>query len=78
MIDIVRRLIAAAGQDVEPDIRGAGKPRAEIDRQFLDATAIRTELGWEPRFRPRRRAWPAPTPGTRATWSAARPTPLAT
>jgi CDP-glucose 4,6-dehydratase len=50
MIDIVRRLIAAAGKDVEPDVRGAGKPRAEIDRQFLDATAIRTELGWEPRF----------------------------
>ena len=49
MLDLVRRTIAAAGQSVEPDIRGKGKPHAEIDSQYLDATAIRTELGWEPR-----------------------------
>ena len=48
--DMVARVIAAAGSDLEPDIRGEGKPEREIDRQWLDSTAIRTELGWEPRF----------------------------
>ena len=26
-----------------------GRPHGEIDRQFLDSTAIREELGWEPK-----------------------------
>ena len=25
-------------------------PHGEIDRQYLDSTAIRTELGWEPKW----------------------------
>jgi nucleoside-diphosphate-sugar epimerase len=40
--------------------RGAGVPHAEIDRQFLDSTAIRTQLGWAPRMSlddGLRRAW---------------------
>ncbi len=48
--EIVRRLIAVAGSDAEPDIQGEGKPAGEIDRQWLDSTAIRTELGWEPKW----------------------------
>jgi CDP-glucose 4,6-dehydratase len=48
--EVVRRLIAAAGSVLEPDIRGEGKPAGEIDRQWLDSTAIRSELGWEPRW----------------------------
>jgi CDP-glucose 4,6-dehydratase len=48
--DIVARVIAAAGSDVEADIQGEGKPAGEIDRQWLDSTAIRSELGWEPRW----------------------------
>lgn len=50
VIDIVRRLIAASGRDVEPDIRGEGTPHGEIDRQWLDSTAIREELGWRPEW----------------------------
>jgi CDP-glucose 4,6-dehydratase len=50
VIDIVRRLIAASGRDVEPDVRGEGTPHGEIDRQYLDSTAIRDELGWSPRW----------------------------
>ena len=50
VLELVRRLIAAAGKDVEPDIRGEGKPHGEIDRQWLDSAAIRSELGWEPRW----------------------------
>ena len=50
MIDVVRTLIAVSGRDVEPDVRGEGTPHGEIDRQYLDSTAIREELGWEPRW----------------------------
>lgn len=48
VLAMVERLIAAAGADVEPDVRGDGVPAGEIDRQYLDSTAIRDELGWEP------------------------------
>ena len=47
--DLVDRLIRAAGRDVEPDVRGEGTPAGEIDRQYLDSSAIREELGWAPR-----------------------------
>jgi CDP-glucose 4,6-dehydratase len=58
--DLVSRLIAVSGVDVEPDIQGQGTPHGEIDRQFLDSTAIKTELGWEP-------AWDLDR-GLAATW----------
>jgi CDP-glucose 4,6-dehydratase len=35
--------------EVEADYQGTGNPGGEIDRQYLDSTKIRTELGWEPR-----------------------------
>jgi CDP-glucose 4,6-dehydratase len=60
VIDVVRKLIAVSGRDVEPDVQGEGTPHGEIDRQFLDSTAIRQELGWEPRWELER--------GLRATW----------
>lgn len=48
---LVTRVIAASGKgDVEADIRGKGRPAGEIDRQWLDSSAIRSELGWEPRY----------------------------
>ncbi|HYI98179.1 MAG TPA: SDR family NAD(P)-dependent oxidoreductase [Thermoleophilaceae bacterium] len=47
--EVVDRLIAVSGRDVEPDVRGTGTPHGEIDRQYLDSSAIRAELGWEPR-----------------------------
>jgi CDP-glucose 4,6-dehydratase len=46
---LVERLIEVSGRDVEPDVQGEGTPHGEIDRQFLDSTAIREELGWAPR-----------------------------
>jgi CDP-glucose 4,6-dehydratase len=49
VIALVRRLLTVAGrEDVEPDVRGEGVPPGEIDRQWLDSTAIRDELGWAP------------------------------
>ena len=50
VLEVVRRLIAVSGRDLEPDIQGTGVPHGEIDRQYLDPTAIREELGWAPRW----------------------------
>ena len=58
--DVVDRLIAISGKDIEPDVQGQGTPHGEIDRQFLDSAAIKSELGWEPRW--------SLDEGLRATW----------
>jgi CDP-glucose 4,6-dehydratase len=50
VIEVVRRLIAISGRDVDPDIQGTGVPHGEIDRQYLDPTAMRWELGWSPKW----------------------------
>jgi len=47
--DVVARICALAGTDVEPDIRGTGTPDGEIDRQYVDASKLRALTGWEPR-----------------------------
>jgi CDP-glucose 4,6-dehydratase len=44
--EIVRRLARAAGTDLEPEVRG--EPAERPDRQELDSSAIRHELGWAP------------------------------
>ena len=49
VLEGVERLIRASGRNLDPDIQGTGTPHGEIDRQFLDSTAIRDELGWQPR-----------------------------
>jgi len=46
--EVVDRLIAVSGADVDPDVQGNGTPHGEIDRQYLDSTAVRDELGWTP------------------------------
>jgi CDP-glucose 4,6-dehydratase len=48
--EIVDRLIAISGSGAVADVQGNGKPHGEIDRQYLDSTAIREQLGWEPRI----------------------------
>ncbi len=50
VMEVVRRLIAVSGRDVEPHVQGSGTPEGEIGRQFVDSSAIRRELGWEPRW----------------------------
>jgi CDP-glucose 4,6-dehydratase len=60
VLDLVERLIAVAGADVEPEIRGSGTPSGEIADQHLDSSAIREELGW-------RAGWELDR-GLRATW----------
>jgi CDP-glucose 4,6-dehydratase len=50
VVDVVWQLVAASGHELEPEVQGLANPRDEIDRQSLDSTAIRTKLGWEPRW----------------------------
>ncbi len=49
VLELVRALIEVSGRDLEPDIQGSAVAHGEIDRQYLDSSAIRSELGWEPR-----------------------------
>ncbi len=46
--DVVAMIARLAGTGVEPDIRGAGNPDGEIDRQYVDPSKIRERIGWEP------------------------------
>ena len=46
--DVVALICQLAGSPVEPDIRGEGTPRGELDRQWVDATKLRELTGWEP------------------------------
>ena len=46
--DVVQLICRLAGSGVQPDIRGAGVPHGEIDRQWVDATKLRELTGWEP------------------------------
>jgi CDP-glucose 4,6-dehydratase len=48
VLNLVQMLTAVSGRELEPDVRGEGTPHGEIDRQWLDSTAIRSELGWKP------------------------------
>jgi CDP-glucose 4,6-dehydratase len=46
--DVVETIARLAGTGVTPDVRGAGNPEGEIDRQFVDATKLRETCGWSP------------------------------
>ena len=46
VLDVVERLIRVSGRDVQADVRGA--PTEGPDREQLDSSAIRNELGFEP------------------------------
>jgi CDP-glucose 4,6-dehydratase len=46
--DLVAKLIEVSGREVQPEIAGSGTPHGEIERQYLDSTGMRDELGWQP------------------------------
>lgn len=49
VLEVVGLICRLAGSDVEPDVRGAGTPDAEIDRQFVDSGKLERATGWKPR-----------------------------
>jgi CDP-glucose 4,6-dehydratase len=46
--DVVDLICRLTGGVVEPDVRGAGVPDGEIDRQWVDASKLRELTGWAP------------------------------
>jgi CDP-glucose 4,6-dehydratase len=50
VLEIVETIARVAGTGIEPDVRGEGNPRGEIDRQYVDSTRLREMTGWRPEF----------------------------
>lgn len=50
VVDLIRRLIAVSGRDVEPVILEQAAPGTTVDRHYVDSSAIRRELNCEPRW----------------------------
>jgi CDP-glucose 4,6-dehydratase len=50
VLDVVERLVAVSGRNTEPDIRGEPAAAGAEDRQQLDSSAIRDQLGWRPEW----------------------------
>jgi CDP-glucose 4,6-dehydratase len=48
VLEVVTRLIEISGLQVEPDVHGRGTPHGELERQWLDCSAIAADLGWTP------------------------------
>jgi CDP-glucose 4,6-dehydratase len=46
--DVVALVCRLAGSAVEPEIRGAGVPAGEIDRQWIDHSKLTELTGWQP------------------------------
>jgi CDP-glucose 4,6-dehydratase len=46
--DVLRLIAELSGTDLQPDIRGTGNPKGEIDRQYVDSTKLREMTGWQP------------------------------
>ncbi len=46
--DVVELICRLAGSGVRPEIRGAGVPFGEIDRQWVDPAKLRELTGWQP------------------------------
>lgn len=54
VLEVVTQLVAISGLALEPDVRGSGTPHGELERQWLDGSAIREQLGWAPAWDLRR------------------------
>jgi CDP-glucose 4,6-dehydratase len=48
VLDVVQLICRLAGTGVEPDVRGAGTPAGELDRQWVDNSKLHGLTGWEP------------------------------
>jgi len=48
VLDVVQLVCELAGTGVSPDVRGAGTPAGEIDRQWVDASKLTELTGWRP------------------------------
>ena len=49
VLEVVELICRLAGTGVSPDVRGAGTPPGEIDRQWVDYRKLQGLTGWEPK-----------------------------
>ena len=50
VLEVVTRLVEISGLGLEPEVRGRGTPHGELERQWLDCSAIAADLGWTPEW----------------------------
>jgi CDP-glucose 4,6-dehydratase len=48
VLDVVELICRLAGTGVSPDVRGAGTPPGELDRQWVDYRKLHALTGWAP------------------------------
>ena len=48
VLDVVELICRLAGTGVSPDVRGAGTPPGELDRQWVDYRKLQALTGWTP------------------------------
>lgn len=49
ILDLVNKIIKISGKKLKPEIVGKGKPKAEIDRQYLSSEKAEKLLNWKPK-----------------------------
>lgn len=47
--ELVEAIAAAVGSEIDVDYLGQGVPSGEIDRQWVDSSALKDATGWQPR-----------------------------
>ncbi len=47
---VLEAVVRVSGVELDLDIRGAGTPSGEIDRQYVDSSKLRERTGWAPRI----------------------------
>lgn len=50
VLEVVTRLVEISGLGLAPEVRGRGTPHGELERQWLDCSAIAADLGWTPEW----------------------------
>ncbi len=51
VLELTQQILEACSvPDLEPDIRGAGSPAGEIDRQYMNSERARAVLGWSAQY----------------------------
>jgi len=48
VLDVIELICRLAGAQVTPEVRGAGVPHGELDRQWLDSSKLHALTGWRP------------------------------
>jgi CDP-glucose 4,6-dehydratase len=51
VLDLVKKIIQVSGKDLQPEVLGKNKPKAEIDAQYLSSEKAKKMLNWSPKVK---------------------------